>query len=120
MFNQENCVNFTAIDVELANNEFNSICEVGLSRFRGSELVETWRVLVDPEDHYEQLYHSDLHGIREQHTSEASTFPEIHPLLKHFLAKELCIFHAASGFDRECLRKACERYALEDVTTSAG
>jgi DNA polymerase-3 subunit epsilon len=90
----------------------------GLARFRGSELVETWRVLVDPEDHYEQLYHSDLHGIREQHTSEASTFPEIHPLLKHFLAKELCIFHAASGFDRECLRKACERYALENVTTS--
>jgi DNA polymerase-3 subunit epsilon len=108
--------NFTAIDVELANDDLGSICEVGLAKFRAGELVETWRALVNPEGPYQELYHSDLHGIRHQHTSEAPKFPEVYFVLKRFMEEEVCIFHGASSFDQACIARACERYQLSDIT----
>lgn len=111
--------NFTAIDVELANNDLGSICEIGVAKFRAGELVETWRALVNPEAEYVSLYHSDLHGIRDQHTSVAPTFPEVYPIVRRFTERETCIFHGASRFDQVSLAQACERYRLDDVTAHA-
>jgi DNA polymerase-3 subunit epsilon len=110
---------FTAIDIELSNNEQCSICEIGLAKFRAGNLVETWRALVDPECEYEPIYHSDLHGIRKQHTAEAPTFPEVYSVLERFLDGEVCIYHADSEFDPACIQNACDRYELPDVTRAA-
>ncbi len=110
---------FTAIDVELANDDWHSVCEIGIAKFRAGELVGTWRALVNPECEYVFLYHSDLHGIRKQHTAEAPNFCGVYGVLDHFLDDELCIYHAASEFDPRCIREACVRYSLPDVTQSA-
>lgn len=111
--------NFTAIDVELANTDLHTICEVGVARFRGGELVETWRVLIDPEAEYGQAYHSNLHGIRAFHTAGAAKFSEIHSTLQRFLEGEHCVYHAASRFDPNCISHACQRYGLQDLTSLA-
>ena len=103
---------FTAVDVELANNDLHSICEIGVARFRAGNLVETWRAVINPECDFERLFHSNLHGIRRQHTSHAPTFPDVYETLRRFLAGETCIYHAASNFDPNCIKKACVRYAL--------
>lgn len=108
--------NFTAVDVELANNDLASICELGLAKFREGQLVETWRAVVNPESDFEVAFHSNLHGIRSGHVEGAPTFPEVYHVLKHFTNQGVCVFHAASGFDQNCLSRACERYALEDLT----
>jgi len=108
--------NFIAIDVELANNDRSSICEIGIAKLRAGELVETWRVLVNPKSTYKELFHSNLHGIRHQHTSEAPTFPEVYSVLKRFMEERMCIFHGASNFDQVCIAMACERYKLHDIT----
>lgn len=110
---------FTAVDVELANKDWHSVCEIGIAKFRSGNLVETWRALVNPECEYETRYHSDLHGIRKQHTADAPNFYDIYGVLHRFLDGELCIYHAASEFDPACIRKACVRYSLPDVTQSA-
>ena len=107
--------NFTAIDVELANRDYTSICEVGLAKFRGGQLVETWRALLNPESEFEFLYHSNLHGIHQKHISDAPTFPEIYSVLKRFTDQESCIYHATGGFDQVCLSRTCERYSLDDL-----
>ena len=83
--------NFTSVDIELANNDLHSICEIGIARFRAGNLVETWRALVDPECEYERIYHSELHGLRKQHTADAPVFGEIHEILRRFLDDEVCI-----------------------------
>lgn len=106
---------FTAIDVELANSDLHSICEIGVAKFRAGDLIGTWRSLVNPECEFETLYHSKLHGIKDHHTHSAATFPEVYPILKILLADERCIFHAASDFDPNCIRHACDRYDLENI-----
>jgi len=110
---------FTAVDVELANDDWHSVCEIGIAKFRAGELVETWRALVNPECEYRALFHSDLHGIRKQHTAKASNFYDVYGVLDRFLDDELCIYHADNEFDPACIRKACVRYSLPDVTQSA-
>lgn len=108
---------FTAVDVELANSDPASICEIGVARFRAGELVETWRALINPEGEYLRPYHSDLHGISARHTEGAPTFPDVYPTLHRFIGDEVCVFHGAGEFDRSCIIRACERYRLDDVTS---
>lgn len=110
---------FTAIDVELANNDLHSICEIGIAKFRAGKLVETWRVIVNPECEFEKVFHSDIHGLRQSHTHDAPIFTDIHGVLERFLREENCIYHAASNFDPNCIRSACIRYDLEDLTRQA-
>jgi DNA polymerase-3 subunit epsilon len=110
---------FTSVDVETAQNELHSICEIGVARFRENDLVETWRVVLNPECEYETTYHTNIHGLRKRNTKNASTFPEIHSHLARLLNNEICIYHANSGFDPNCISRACKRYGLEDVTQRA-
>lgn len=110
---------FTSLDVELANSDYTSICEVGIARFRGGQLVETWRVLVNPESEFEAIYHTNIHGIHDKHINGAPTFPDIYSTLKRFTDNEFCIYHASSGFDQACISKACKKYSLDDLTQNA-
>ena len=110
---------FTAIDIELANNDPSSICEIGAARFRNSVLIETWRTILNPESDFEVAFHSNIHGITKSHAESAPTFPEIHATLARLLANESCVYHSNSGFDENCLRKACKAHALQDVTLTA-
>ena len=64
-------MDFVAIDFETANRSKSSICQVGIVRYRGGMLVETWSALVNPEDDFEDAYHSDLHGIQADHVVAA-------------------------------------------------
>jgi DNA polymerase-3 subunit epsilon len=107
---------FTSVDVELANNDLHSICEIGVARFREGILVETWRAIINPECSFEKVFHSGIHGLREKHACQAPIFPEVHDTLARYLRDGVCIYHAASDFDRNCIRSACARYGLDDVT----
>jgi len=109
---------FTAIDVELANTNPNSICEIGAVRFRNGVLIETWKVIVNPHAEFGTTFQSNLHGITEAHVQDAPTFPEIYPTLVRFVAGEICVTHSNSGFDENCLRRACQEHGLEDITQS--
>lgn len=111
--------NFTAIDIETANNSLSSICEIGVARFRECVLIESWRALINPETNYEPFYHTKVHGLAKCHTANACTFPEVFPILKRFVEGEVCIYHASSDFDRNSIAQACERYGLEDITSLA-
>jgi DNA polymerase-3 subunit epsilon len=55
-------VQFSAIDVETANPCMGSICQIGIARFEGGQLVEEWVTLVDPEDYFDDVNVS-IHGI---------------------------------------------------------
>ena len=73
-------MNFVAIDVETANPDFASICQVGVAAFRDGSLHDTWESLVNPEDYFDEM-NIAVHGIDEQAVRGAPKWQAIHELL---------------------------------------
>ena len=55
---------FVAIDVETANADLASICQIGLVTFADGQIVSGWQSLIDPEDEFNEINIS-IHGIDE-------------------------------------------------------
>ncbi len=45
-------MNFITIDVETANADMASICQIGIAAYAQGHLVEEWSSLIDPEDYF--------------------------------------------------------------------
>lgn len=103
---------FTAIDVETANADCSSICQVGVVWFCGGSVARTWQQLVNPEDYFEP-WNVSIHGITEEAVSQAPAFPEIFGELQALLAGQIVVCHTA--FDRVSLTRASEKYGLPTV-----
>lgn len=95
---------FVALDVETANADSGSICQIGLAVYEAGRLVDEWGTLVDPETHFDPR-HTAIHGIDEYGVSAAPTFRQCAPDLNRFLAGCVVVHHTA--FDRHALRRAC-------------
>ena len=63
-------MDFVAIDVETANADLSSICQVGLVRFAAGSPVEHWSTLINPQDHFDDL-NIAIHGIDEDAVIDA-------------------------------------------------
>ena len=48
-------MNFTSIDVETANADLSSICQIGVVKFVDGTIVDKWSTLVDPEDEFDLI-----------------------------------------------------------------
>src|ERR1035437_4133546 len=77
-------MNFVAIDVEIANPNFASICQVGVAAFRDGSLHDTWESLVDPEDYFDEM-NVAIHGIDENAVRGAPKWQAVHELLAPWL-----------------------------------
>ena len=98
---------FVAIDVETANSDMASICQIGIAKFSNGKLVDEWSSLIDPEDYFDSI-NIGIHGIDEDCVSGKPTFPEIVETLKKFLENTLCVCH--THFDRVSINKALRKY----------
>jgi len=47
-----NSLNFVAFDVEKANTDRTSICQIDIAKFSGGKLIDEWSSLIDPEDDF--------------------------------------------------------------------
>lgn len=99
---------FFAIDVETANPNMGSICQIGLVRFESGEEVESHSILVDPKTWFDEI-NVGIHGISEQHVQGAKTFAEIYHWLDETTRDEVVVCH--THFDRVALAQACGRYS---------
>lgn len=94
---------FAALDVETANNDRGSICQIGIAFVGQDNAIETWKTYVDPQT--DRWLFSGLHGITNALVSGAPTFEELLPALETAL-KGLTVYQH-SGFDRSAIRSAC-------------
>ena len=62
-------MNFVAIDVETANADMASICQIGIAKFENGVLVEEWVSLINPEDYF-HFINVDIHGIGESDVAD--------------------------------------------------
>lgn len=99
-------MNFIAIDVETANADLASICQVGIATFRDGLLHRRWSSLVDPEDEFDVLNVS-IHGIDEQAVQHAPTWKELCVGISCRINGHVVVSH--TPFDRSALLKAFNR-----------
>lgn len=67
---------FVAIDVETANPDMGSICQIGLARFADGQLAEEWCTLADPEDYLDDVNIS-IHGIEPRMVRGQPKLPQV-------------------------------------------
>ena len=67
-------MNFVVIDVETANPDLSSICQVGVVEFRDGKLHDSWESLVNPEDYFDDMNVS-IHGIEDHMVCNAPKWP---------------------------------------------
>lgn len=94
---------FFALDVETANNDRGSICQIGVACVRPDNSIETWVTYVDPQ--VERWVFTYLHGISARMVQGAPTFAEVLPVLRDALNGATVYQH--SGFDRSAVAAAC-------------
>jgi DNA polymerase-3 subunit epsilon len=105
---------FVAIDVETANADMASICQIGLAKFKDGQLVGEWSTLIDPEDYFDFI-NIDIHGITEKDVVGAPKFSEVAGELSKYLSGSVCVSH--THFDRVSVGRALEKYSLNPIDT---
>ncbi len=103
---------FNAIDVETANADRASICQIGIVHVRDGKVEDKWQSLVNPEDWFDP-WNVEIHGIDEEDVRYSPTLPEIRDELRSRLRGSILISHTA--FDRVAFERAMHRYELEQL-----
>lgn len=105
-------MNFLALDVETANADSSSICQIGIAEFNNGEIIDKWSVLINPEDYFDP-FNVAIHGITEKQVKEAPIFKDIYQELKQRIENKVTVHHMP--FDRIAINRACETYELEYI-----
>jgi len=96
-------MDFVSVDVETANSDMASICQIGIAIFKGGNLIDEWETLVDPDDYFDGINIS-IHGITERDVKGAPKFPEVAKKINHYFRDNVVVSHGS--FDRTSLFKA--------------
>lgn len=104
-------MDFVALDVETANADMASICQIGVARFADGRIVEEWESLLDPEDYFD-FVNVSIHGIDEEDVIGYPTFPAVVGELDRFLKDQVCVCH--THFDRVSIARARAKYSLPE------
>lgn len=101
---------FYVIDVETANADYSSICQIGIAEFNDGQLINTWETLVNPDDYFDQINIS-IHGITEKMVKHSPTFSDIYEKVKESTENNVVFHHMP--FDRIAINRACELNKLD-------
>ena len=105
---------FIALDVETAGKTNGGICQIGLCFVSDTGAVQTYSVLIDPEEPFEP-FNTELHGISADTVAGAGTFPTVFGALFDLLNTHSLVQH--STFDEKALTSACARYDVPMITS---
>lgn len=100
------------VDVETANPDLESICQIGIVSIDDSVVQGQWQSLVNPEDYFDE-FNIYIHGIDETAVDGAPTFSELYSTVASLLTRTIVVSH--THFDRVSLHRACERYGLSPI-----
>jgi DNA polymerase-3 subunit epsilon len=106
---------FIAIDVETANRNAHSICQIGLAMAPTNGSIRTAGFLVNPEERFE-AFNTQLHGISAKTVTRAHSFEAIMQILRPFLERHTLIQH--SNFDKRAFDAACQINEMPPVQSN--
>lgn len=105
-------MDFVAIDIETANADMSSICQIGIAKYSNAKLADEWVSLINPDTHFDAMNIS-IHGITENDVRDAPRIPEVYNTLKSYLANTVCVCH--THFDRVSMNQTISKYGLENL-----
>jgi DNA polymerase-3 subunit epsilon len=103
-------MNFVAFDVETANANRSSICQMGLVRFKEGLVTEKHSMLIDPEEWFDGINIS-IHGITEEAIKGKPNFEQCSKEIFSFIGDATVVHH--TSFDRTALIRASSKYEIE-------
>jgi DNA polymerase-3 subunit epsilon len=106
---------YLALDVETANSDYSSLCQIGIAEFDNGKVINKWSSLINPEDYFD-FFNIELHGIDGEAVKDAPTFPEVYEKLSLWLTNKITVHHMP--FDRVAIARACEKYELPIVQST--
>ena len=105
-------MNYTVLDVESANADYASICQIGLVIVQDGAVAAKESILVDPDDYFDG-FNTSIHGISAEHVAGAPCFSDVHAILAPRLKGSIVVHHGP--FDRVAFARACERDGLDPM-----
>ena len=103
---------FNAIDVETANSDPSSICQIGIVSFGSGIIKKQLSLLVNPEGPFND-FNVRLHGIDQDAVRGSKTLPSLEARLRRLLEGRVLVSH--TSFDRRAMDGAMERYGLSPL-----
>lgn len=103
---------FNAIDVETANSDPSTICQIGIIAVREGAVKTTRSILVNPEAPFSPV-NVGIHGIDEATVDSSPALPQVEALLRSMLEHSVVASHTV--FDQRSLDGAFRRYGLEPM-----
>ncbi len=104
---------FVALDVETANQNIRSICQIGIVPFENGQPMPAWQALVNPRERFLPC-NVRLHGITEDRVRDAPTFSALYPQLRSLIEGRVVVAH--TSFDRHALACAAAQWGLPEIT----
>lgn len=103
---------FVAIDVETANPDPASICQIGIAEFDQYGLFHEWGTLINPQMDFDYR-NIKIHGISRKDVKKAPILPRVRPLLMSKLQGKVIVSH--SSFEKNALSNAFLRYGQKMI-----
>ena len=101
---------FNAIDVETANSDPWSICQIGIATFYNGTIIDTWSSLINPNTLFDWR-NIRVHGIKPKHVNGQPTFCDVQGELKDRLENTFIVSHTL--FDLKVITSSWDFYDLE-------
>lgn len=105
-------MNYFVLDVETANPNYASICQIGLIEVRDGQILDSRSILLDPEDFFDP-FNVSIHGITDDMVTGSPTFRDVYSDLSSRLVDQITIHHGP--FDRVAFSRASARYGLQPI-----
>ena len=99
-------MDFVAVDVETANPDMASICQIGIARFANGVVADEWKSYIDPQDDFYGINVS-IHGIDEGVVAGAPTFGKLANKINGLLNGHVVVTH--THFDKVAINQACTK-----------
>lgn len=102
-------MDFVAVDVETANADMSTICQIGIARCDQDSVLDEWKTYIDPETYFDGINVS-IHGIDGETVKGSPTIPAIAEQIREYLNDSVAVCH--THFDRVAIRQSFEKYDI--------
>ena len=102
-------MNFVTIDVETANSDVGSICQIGLAKYLNGKLIDTYCTLIAPQTSFSRQ-NTEVHGITSSMVKDAPSMYDIYGKLLKFIGENIVVSY--TNFDQRALKQSLENHKL--------
>ena len=106
---------FTYFDVEYANPQNRSICQMGImceDYFTGEPFYPEKDIYVNPEDNFD-IHCVRIHGITKEMVKNEPTFPQVWQGIEKYFTNSVVVGHNVASSDLDALIKNLRRYNID-------